>query len=839
MSDGTLRKRDRLRGQFTSLKGIFQSTRTTQEKNTGNSQTNHTTATSFSASVQAPSDPTPTSSTTLATTAESSSEAESRGAIRNESFQSDSASQFGQPPVTATVKHTAHAEVGNKAEQQDNLTATGIVKGQSLWSKALSSKDLDEERETLNSINFQANALDTVSEARSFAQKILDDKKENAWKIEIKGEKIVLRDIAMKLLSWMDRFKEIGDVIVQFDPVHAALPWAGFLFLLTVCMDNQNTMDAIFVGLENIAGLVHRCTLYELLYLSEDSCGSKNLEKSIVRLYIAILKFLAKSIGKLKQNRLKAVFTAEDISNYLGNVENLEKTVGYDADVAKAQSTRTQLEHLRTQLENINNTTLHIQPQLNNKQDWLEDSERSSILKWISTIPYRSHHERINAERLEGTGMWVLERQDYRTWISSSVSKLLLLRGIPGAGKTYIASKVIDSLHSDTTGMQLAYFYCNRAEENRREPDSILSTIIQQLAQSPFDENKLLKLIVDIYRDRKKRGQLSSRLSLSESQQLLVQLTDIYPRTMICIDALDEVAEDKRIYLLKALNYVIAQSKNLVKIFATTRMNPEIVAQFKMFPRIELQPDDNISDINQFVKTRVKSTIVDSQLLSGDVSDELQVEICEMLCKRSKGMFQLAALQITFLCQFRTQGNVKNDLQTLPDTLAAAYDDIYKRIISQKGDAPQLALNAFRWIQCSYEPLRAETLLDAITVEGGRSGEFSSQDPIDANDLLKLCQNLLVFDEPLNVFRFAHLSVQEYLETKPELSKASSHTEIAKRCLSLLCTPGSWDDYDNITTEEGQYGDRHLLLYSAVFWPWHFSHCEDVNWQTLTDLWNS
>ncbi|KAI5790570.1 hypothetical protein FPQ18DRAFT_277531, partial [Pyronema domesticum] len=627
----------------------------------------------------------------------------------------------------------------------------------------------------------------------------------------------------MKLLGWMDRFKEIGDIIVQFDPVHAALPWAGFRFLLKVCMDNEKTMDAILVGLENVACLIHRCTLYELLYLSENSCGSKNLQESMLRLYIAILKFLAKAIDKLKQNRLKAVFTTEDISNYLGNVENLEKTVGHDADVAKEQFAA----HCDCPLTSL-------------------DCERSSILEWISTIPYSSHHGRINAGRLEGTGKWLLEREDYRTWISSSVSKLLLLRGTPGAGKTYIASKVIDSLPSNTTGMKLAYFYCNRGEENRREPESILSSIIQQLAQSPIDENKLLKPIVDIYRERKKKGQISSRLSLSESRELLVQLTDIYPRTMICIDALDEVAEDKRIYLLKALNYVITESKNLVKIFATTRMDPEIVTHFEMFPRIELQPDDNDSDINQFVKTRVKSTIDDRQLLSGNVSDELQIEICEVLCKRSKGMFQLAALQITFLCQFRTEGNVKDNLKTLPDTLATAYDDIYKRIIAQKGDAPQLALNAFRWIQCSYEPLRAETLLDAITVEVGRSGEFSRKAPIKANELITACQNLLILDERLHVFRFAHLSVEEYLETKPELSKASSHTEIAKGCLSLLCTPGSWDDYNNVRTGEGEYKDRHLLLYSVVFWPWHFSHCEDVKkkkkkngCQTLTGLWNS
>jgi hypothetical protein len=58
------------------------------------------------------------------------------------------------------------------------------------------------------------------------------------------------------------------------------------------------------------------------------------------------------------------------------------------------------------------------------------DNERSSILQWISMIPYTSHHKRISEGRLEGTGKWLFERQEYTTWISPSDSKLLLLRGI-------------------------------------------------------------------------------------------------------------------------------------------------------------------------------------------------------------------------------------------------------------------------------------------------------------------------------------------------------------------------------------------------------------------------
>jgi len=182
--------------------------------------------------------------------------------------------------------------------------------------------------------------------------------------------------------------------------------------------------------------------------------------------------------------------------------------------------------------------------------------------------------------------------------------------------------------------------------------------------------------------------------------------------------------------------------------------------------------------------------------------------------------------------------DVRDNLKVLPESLTDMYDEIYNRILKQSRRASQLALNAFRWVQCSYEPLKSETLLDAVTVEVGGSGEFSHRDTaVRANDLLKVCQNLLILDERLNVFRFAHLSVEEYLETQQP--KVDSHTEIAKVCLSLVCSSGSWTDYDTtIATREGRYHDRHLLLYSAVFWPWHLNRCED-SCQTLAALWEA
>ena len=54
------------------------------------------------------------------------------------------------------------------------------------------------------------------------------------WKFR-KGKKVIfVRDVLDKIIVWIDKFKQIGDTIIQYDPVHAALPWAAVRFILQV-----------------------------------------------------------------------------------------------------------------------------------------------------------------------------------------------------------------------------------------------------------------------------------------------------------------------------------------------------------------------------------------------------------------------------------------------------------------------------------------------------------------------------------------------------------------------------------------------------------------------------
>lgn len=197
---------------------------------------------------------------------------------------------------------------------------------------------------------------------------------------------------------------------------------------------------------------------------------------------------------------------------------------------------------------------------------------------------------------------------------------------------------MIDQLQKDfeqpNTTERLAYFYCNRAEENRRSPESILNALVHQLAQC--DGDKIAKAVADIFSERQQKGQLTAELSLHESEDLLIKLTDVHLRTTICVDALDEVNPERRIQLLEALKRVMDESKNLVKIFATSRNDPDILCQFEVFPRIDLKSEDNASDIRRFIDSRVAKAVRQGRLR---VDDSLQLEICTKLRACSEGMW--------------------------------------------------------------------------------------------------------------------------------------------------------------------------------------------------------
>jgi hypothetical protein len=48
------------------------------------------------------------------------------------------------------------------------------------------------------------------------------------------GKTIILFDVFEKIARWVNKLKEIGDAVMQYDPGYAALPWAAMRFFIQV-----------------------------------------------------------------------------------------------------------------------------------------------------------------------------------------------------------------------------------------------------------------------------------------------------------------------------------------------------------------------------------------------------------------------------------------------------------------------------------------------------------------------------------------------------------------------------------------------------------------------------
>jgi hypothetical protein len=102
----------------------------------------------------------------------------------------------------------------------------------SLWAKAVEALDDEEKRY----VDFDRE--DKLAILRDVLRAV-DEKKrtclENRLKYTKGNKEIIIRDQLEKVVEWVNKFKEVGDTAVQYDPGHAALPWAGVRFFLQVC----------------------------------------------------------------------------------------------------------------------------------------------------------------------------------------------------------------------------------------------------------------------------------------------------------------------------------------------------------------------------------------------------------------------------------------------------------------------------------------------------------------------------------------------------------------------------------------------------------------------------
>ncbi|OAA62771.1 Ankyrin repeat-containing domain protein [Niveomyces insectorum RCEF 264] len=408
-------------------------------------------------------------------------------------------------------------------------------------------------------------------------------------------------------------------------------------------------------------------------------------------------------------------------------------------------------------------------------QTQIENDKRLEILDWISSIQYGKHHDTVRDARTPNTCEWLLQDHRFRQWEDAASSTLLWLQGSPGAGKTFLTSKVIDHVQgrlesSPNNREGFAFFYCNRNEEERRKPLSVLQSFARQLSTAVGHPLEIQKNLRALWHKSRVEGR---DLGFEACTKQLLESVNLYERTTLVLDAMDECDPDVRLRLTGAIELLLSSTKR------------------------PLRATDNKDDI----RTYVDQEIVKHRRWN-KIPLQLREEIVQTILDRSDGMFQWAFLQIKQLLELQTEAALRSRLGRLPKGLQAAYDEIYGKIATGNEHEKILADRAFLWVMCARKPLTSDELLSAVRLDPAVITHLS--EAVDEDILLSLCNNLLVLDGRQRVWRFSHLSVTEYFEEN-HWRLWQAHGHVAKVCLALLLE--THKDAETATTVGGSGHD--------------------------------
>ena len=365
-----------------------------------------------------------------------------------------------------------------------------------------------------------------------------------------------------------------------------------------------------------------------------------------------------------------------------------------------------------------------------------------------------------------------------------------------------ISSLVIEDMIARFEAGQSArpvYFYCTRsaAEPERSNPHAVLASILRQLSCVQPDA-PILSLVIEKYK-RQGEGFTSNGLDLDESLDLIIRLLEDYSMTTIIVDALDECDPQMRQSLLDAFEHILKESVGLVKIFVSSRNDQDIVCTLRDYPNMDISSDKNTGDIKAYVKAETMKFVKSGQLLRNSrAKGEMTASIIEQVCGGADGMFRWASLQLDVLRALKRDEDIRARLGRLPPKLEQLYLEVYNNLISDQGAVSRAIIdNALKWLLCAKEEFPASEFLVAVA-----ANLEASEGDISVNDLLDLCNNFVIYDDYLDVFRFAHLSVREFLEQRPEFAKISCYSLAAECCLLQIIASSKCPASKNLMSDE-------------------------------------
>lgn len=227
------------------------------------------------------------------------------------------------------------------------------------------------------------------------------------------------------------------------------------------------------------------------------------------------------------------------------------------------------------------------------------DNQKRDISAWFQRTDPSPLHNVAYGHYVVGTGDWMLESPDWKDWICGD-NKFLWIHGIPGAGKTVLASYLIETIakHCRTVRKQYGcmYYYCSYTH-NQNEAYPLLHWIVSQLLR------KSNSIPITAYEQFKSGLQPSILDLLDILESCLAEFECVF----VVIDAVDESMSPRQ-DLLKMLRDLATDPRFAkIRLLATSREYVDIETALENIScAVSMDNEHVTNDIRSYVQVELQ-----------------------------------------------------------------------------------------------------------------------------------------------------------------------------------------------------------------------------------------
>ncbi|KAI1029503.1 hypothetical protein LB504_010782 [Fusarium proliferatum] len=396
----------------------------------------------------------------------------------------------------------------------------------------------------------------------------------------------------------------------------------------------------------------------------------------------------------------------------------------------------------------------------------VKDLKRSiaeqEVLDWLSDEDFGTYQFDEHSKKAPGTCQWFLGSPEYQSWTQKK-GQVLFCPGIAGAGKSVLASAVIESLHSrfeTDSSTATIHIYCRYNRADRQTFTQLRASLLRQLCGRLSSVPEDIMQLYNQYKPQRVGAPPERILSELES------VSRLFSKVFMIVDGLDEwTTEHGDLYSLPA-ELLFLQSKLAINLLATSRPIPLIADQFNDFRSIPItaQQQDIYAYVDNF-QWPESSCVGKIAGLRGMVKETMSQSV--------RGMFLLARLYLHSLGSETSERDVKdalkrfeyraknNDNVPKSNIVDLAYNDTLKRIREQHQNFSDLAFRVLAWICCTRWKLPAGAIQHGLALRQGDT-TFNEDGIVDQQLLLSVCCGLVEITKGGREMRLAHYTAESF-----------------------------------------------------------------------------